>query len=465
VVQRELGDVAAARDSYQRALTLYADEEMGRRIARYNLGETLLTLGEHEAAEAEFDWTLADARRAEDRVHEALARAGLAELAWKRDQREFSRAEFARALALLHESGETRLHQLLQMERAELLAKTGDQVEEALILSQQALAAAEKVGEPRVLKALKTHVELLARAGRLEEALAAARRQADLESEEHRRDSRGRLAALRVLHEMERLKHEAEVARLRQEELARVLAEADRQRERAERAHAFTQGVLEMAAHDLRNPVGALEGILELLQSEGDAKERAQLTQLAREQTQVTLELLERLLDSVLVQRGEIRLRLEAVDLAALAAGVGRAYTTTTAAKQQRLVMKLAGPVMVQGDPVRLRQVIENLLSNAIKYSPRGATVTVAAVVGAEVVEVRVSDEGPGVPAGERERIFEPFVRLDGVRPTGGEDSVGLGLHLARELARAHGGHLAVEAGPTGRGSTFVFTLSPDGAG
>jgi signal transduction histidine kinase len=460
VVQRELGDIAAARESYERALELHAAGAPGHRMVRTNLGSTLLAQGDFAGVGVLFHQSLREAQETGDRMDEGLARAGLAELAWKQGRWEESRAEFARALGMLKECGEVRLHQMVLMERAAVLAQTGRDDEEALTLSHQALAAAEKVGARRLLAALTPHVDLLSRTGRWEEAVAAARRLASLSVEVHRRDSSGRLAALRVLHDLERLKLEAEMARIKNEDLTHALAEAELQRGRAERAQAFTQGVLEMAAHDLRNPVGALDSILDLLQLETNPTEREELTRLAREQTRVTLELLARLLDSALVQRGEIRLRREAVDLHQLTLAASRAHAAAATAKQQRLVLpEPRSHPPVEGDPVRLRQVIDNLLSNAIKYSPPGATLRAGVEGDEHGVEVRVTDEGPGVLEADRERIFEPFVRLAGVKPTGGEESVGLGLHLARELSRAHGGSLTIETGPGGRGSVFVLRL------
>ncbi len=111
---------------------------------------------------------------------------------------------------------------------------------------------------------------------------------------------------------------------------------------------------------------------------------------------------------------------------------------------------------MIRADPDRLAQVFGNLLSNAIKYTPAGGTVTVAATTDEEVVHIRVSDTGGGISSGELALIFTPFYRGN----QGGHftEGMGLGLTIARDLARAHGGELAVESIP-GRGSTFTLTL------
>jgi PAS domain S-box-containing protein len=112
---------------------------------------------------------------------------------------------------------------------------------------------------------------------------------------------------------------------------------------------------------------------------------------------------------------------------------------------------------VIQGDEVRLRQVLDNLLSNAVKYSPEGGLVEVGGLFDGETVTVYVRDQGVGMTASEQERIFDRFYRVDGAlsRKTQG---TGLGLYLAKAIIEAHGGSIRVESEP-GHGSTFYFTL------
>ncbi len=112
---------------------------------------------------------------------------------------------------------------------------------------------------------------------------------------------------------------------------------------------------------------------------------------------------------------------------------------------------------VVEGDEVRIRQVIDNLLSNAIKYSPDGGTIEVGGKFDNEHIMIYVRDEGIGMTETERERLFERFYRVDNAlsRKTEG---TGLGLYLSRAIVEAHGGTIDVESKP-GRGSTFYFKL------
>jgi signal transduction histidine kinase len=110
-----------------------------------------------------------------------------------------------------------------------------------------------------------------------------------------------------------------------------------------------------------------------------------------------------------------------------------------------------------RADGEKLQQVLLNLLSNAVKFTEPGGDVVLDHAVDGGRLLLRVHDTGIGVPAGELERIFEPFVQVDG-RLTRTQDGAGLGLAISRDLARGMGGDLTVESEP-GRGSTFTLVL------
>ena len=114
-------------------------------------------------------------------------------------------------------------------------------------------------------------------------------------------------------------------------------------------------------------------------------------------------------------------------------------------------------PLAAEADRDKVRQVFNILVENALRYSPQGGTVIVGARRNADCVEVRVVDEGMGVPAAERERIFRKFYRAESAARDGAAGS-GLGLFIARELVNAMGGRIWVDS-TEGRGSSFAFEL------
>jgi signal transduction histidine kinase len=115
---------------------------------------------------------------------------------------------------------------------------------------------------------------------------------------------------------------------------------------------------------------------------------------------------------------------------------------------------ELVPDAAVDADANRVQLVLSNLIENAIRYSPAGGPVRLSAEQTNGFVRFEVSDRGPGVPADQRVRVFEKFVRLPGAPPGG----AGIGLSIARDVVRAHGGEIGVEDAPGG-GARFWFTL------
>jgi signal transduction histidine kinase len=203
---------------------------------------------------------------------------------------------------------------------------------------------------------------------------------------------------------------------------------------------------LAVLVHELRSPVAALAAIATVYAEPSvDSGERRTLAELAV----AACRAIERVVGDAAVSS----IRLEDVELGRLVREAASAGALLGA--DVRAVVG-EGPTRVEADPVRLRQALDNLVSNAVRHAP-GEEVVVAVESGEDVVRISVSDQGPGIPPAEQERIFEPGLRL-GVDRSGS----GLGLTLARAIAVAHGGELTVASSP-GEGSTFTLTL-PNGA-
>ncbi len=228
-------------------------------------------------------------------------------------------------------------------------------------------------------------------------------------------------------------------------------------------------------AHELRTPLSNIQGYLEAVNDgllEADATTIAAL----RQQTAHLVSLVEDLRLLALAEAGALHLNLRAESLEALLGEAVEAFRPRAEVKEIQLSLEVAPDLPpVSLDRTRIAQVVSNLLENAILHTPQGGAVTVAAqrqgsLVQDSLVEVAVSDTGPGIPRQDASLVFERFYRVDRsrARATGG---AGLGLTIARQLVEAHGGTIQV-ASQVGAGSRFVFTLpwsedhspdSPDG--
>lgn len=218
--------------------------------------------------------------------------------------------------------------------------------------------------------------------------------------------------------------------------------------------------LLGMAAHDLRNPLGAIFSCSEYLLDELKNLSDDQLEMLSaiKSSSEFMLQLIEDILNLSRIESGKIELRIEPCNLADLASRHVATNRLIAARKKIQVVLNL-GPDLptVEADPRKIEQVMENLLSNAIKFSPPGTTVTMTLIPMGAQVRIEVRDQGPGIPEAERGKLFQPFQRTS-VKPTGGEKSSGLGLAIARRVVEAHGGRIGVES-EVGVGSTFFVNL------
>jgi two-component system sensor histidine kinase/response regulator len=212
-----------------------------------------------------------------------------------------------------------------------------------------------------------------------------------------------------------------------------------------------------IAAHDLRSPLNAVKGYVELMLEEPalEEGERAELLGRVHDATVRMAEMLRNLLDANRIERGEMRLNLAPTDLGALAATAVDAQRPRASAKRQELqLQREPGPVPVLVDPDLMVQVLENLVSNAVKYSPHGRGIVVRVKRDSESVRVEVQDQGPGLSAEDQRKLFGKFARLS-AKPTGGEQATGLGLSIVKRMVEAMNGRVWCESEP-GHGATFI---------
>ena len=238
---------------------------------------------------------------------------------------------------------------------------------------------------------------------------------------------------------------------------ARLFAREQAAVQRLEELDRRHRDFVAMVSHELRTPLTTIMGFSETIVGHGAELGLDSVIELVgrvRASAGRLGGLVEQLLDLSVLQQGELRLTLSAVDLRETVA----AAVAGSAPDERKVDADLPAdlPVVVS-DAGRLTQVLGNLVANAVKFSPPDTVVEITARVAGDVVEVRVRDHGPGIPVEDRERVFDRFVQLDGgnTRRVGG---FGLGLYVARQICGALGATVAV-ADTDGQGATFVLRV------
>ncbi|MGI8894458.1 MAG: response regulator [Casimicrobiaceae bacterium] len=223
---------------------------------------------------------------------------------------------------------------------------------------------------------------------------------------------------------------------------------------------------LAMLAHELRNPLGAIGGATQLLAHVTALDPQfLRVRDVLGRQVQHLTRLLDDLLDVSRVRWGRITLRKEPVEIRDVIARALESTRSMMNARGHEITLEMPDDAAcVDGDIVRLTQVLGNLLTNAAKYSADGAQINVVAAyeggtnATAKEVVIRVKDNGAGIPPDMLGKIFELFRQIER-RDGGAQDGLGLGLALARELVEMHGGRIEAFSEGLGSGSEFVLHL------
>jgi two-component system sensor histidine kinase CreC len=257
--------------------------------------------------------------------------------------------------------------------------------------------------------------------------------------------------ASKLTHSIERLTHYALTVRdgqratppmSRADEIA-ALARAFEEMRTTLEGKAHVERYTQALAHELKAPLSGIRGAAELLGEEMPADARARFVGNLRAESDRMQRVVERLLELSALEARHGRMEFVDVDVRAIVeAAVSHAEGI---AAQRKIGLAFApGPnASVRGERFLLEQAVGNLLQNAVEFSPGGGVVNVAVATEAAVVRVAIEDGGPGVPAFAVEKVFDRFYSLP--RPDTGRKSSGLGLSIVREIARLHGGEVALE--------------------
>ena len=248
-------------------------------------------------------------------------------------------------------------------------------------------------------------------------------------------------------------------------ELANAQRELTKKNLELERANKLKNQFLGMAAHDLRNPIGAIRSFANLLLDPHFpvTPERQQdFLQRIRESAESMLALINDILDLSAIESGQVRMDVRQIDIARLIRDNVELNRMLAEEKEIAITLAVEPDVpRIVADPRKVEQILNNLLSNAVKYSARATTVRVEVRAAGDGVLIVVADEGQGIPAGELASILKPFQRGT-PKGTAGEKSTGLGLAIVKRLVDGHGGRLSYES-EVGRGTTFSVWLPREG--
>jgi signal transduction histidine kinase/ActR/RegA family two-component response regulator len=226
-----------------------------------------------------------------------------------------------------------------------------------------------------------------------------------------------------------------------------------------QRADSNKSQFLAVMAHELRNPLAPLRTGLALLRMQNEEPATRETHDMMERQIAQLTRLIDDLLDVSRIDRGKLELRSERVAIdAVLRTAVDTARPNIDAKGHALTLRALPEPLYVDGDPVRLAQVVSNLLNNAAKFTPPNGRIEVSAREEQGQVVLSVADNGIGIAPEHLKEVFDMFVQLDAANGTPG-GGLGLGLTLARSIVERHGGTIEARSPGTGKGAQFIVRL------
>jgi signal transduction histidine kinase len=248
---------------------------------------------------------------------------------------------------------------------------------------------------------------------------------------------------------------------LAQRERAELFTQAETARTEAENAVQIRDQFFSVAAHELKTPLTSLLGNVQLIQRraarEGLLQERDQRAfGVVAAQTHRLQQMVEALLDVTRLESGHLSLHRAPLDLGSLAQRIVEEVQPTLSIHTITTTIR-GTALIVDGDALRLEQVLQNIIQNAVKYSPAGGVIAIETFLQDRSVCVSIADQGIGIPQNSLQRLFSRFYRADNVN--GKQISgMGIGLYVVQEIITLHGGSVTVES-MEGRGSTFTICL------
>jgi signal transduction histidine kinase len=217
---------------------------------------------------------------------------------------------------------------------------------------------------------------------------------------------------------------------------------------------------MNIATHDLRNPLSGIQGIASIMidtEHELQAETIKEYGSILHRSSRQMFEIIDSYLNVHRIEQGLVKPVLDILDLGEFAENAVSRFETQLSNKKMTITKSL-NLARISADGAFLQQIFDNLMSNAIKYSPIGSEISIKTWSEGDKSYLSISDQGPGIPNDKKDELYKKFSKI-GNRPTGGEQSVGLGLSIVKQLVEMMGGEISCKSEP-GKGSEFIVAFT-----